>query len=330
MKKSPVDMSYKELDELLLTLLKEQELPTAINWKSNNINYQRRSRIWIYLKAGSRLLRAIVFYHTYIRRSLHPLKKNKKTFFQLKNTGCIRAIKVYFYLAKIGLTDMITQLGGKFDNKLFTNFAIATMLYDASFDVPAFKKYLRNFDKLIISQQPIKPQDEYLQVFIATVDKIKNSLSLSQFNDFASYIQIEHISQLMSIYQLEDKKIKKEDLLKISYTKGGISALALIHMMVPQMNPTERRAIYELGSVMQLIDDISDIEEDLKGGIHTVPNQKLLSFEEFKQLYCGTINNVISKLNLDPKTPNGTLDMLCWFSDKMLEKRYGRYFQKDN
>ncbi len=131
----------------------------------------------------------------------------------------------------------------------------------------------------------------------------------------------------MSIYQLSDKKISKDELLKITYVKGGISGLALMNIMVPNLKKEQGVAIYELGAMLQLIDDISDIKEDSNMGIQTLPNQKLLTYSELKQMYCGTINNLIEKLDINPKKPNGSLDMLCWFSDSMLEKRYKSYFE---
>jgi len=85
--------------------------------------------------------------------------------------------------------------------------------------------------------------------------------------------------------------------------------------------------MYELGAVLQLIDDISDINEDKISGIQTLPNQKLLTYNELKQMYCGTINNLIEKLDIDPSKPNGSLDMLSWFSDSMLERRYRPFFE---
>ena len=89
----------------------------------------------------------------------------------------------------------------------------------------------------------------------------------------------------------------------------------------------EKKAIYELGAVMQLIDDISDIKEDLKIGIRTLPNQRLLTFQELKQLYFGTVNSLMDNCGMDSHQPNGTLDMLCWFADIILEKRYKSFAQ---
>jgi len=327
MNKSPIDMNYNELDKLLDNFLKNENLPSIIPYKSEEINYPRRSKIPLLIKAFFRLMQAEVFYQSYIKKQLRPLKNKQNMFNILKETKCIRALKVYLYLGKIGLHDLLLNLESRFDNKIFTNFAIATMLYDASFDVKEFRKYLRNFDALIMRQKPIEPIDEYVSLFNNSINYLQKRLGSFTFETFSHYVRIEHICQLMSIYQLSDKKISKDDLLKITFVKGGISGLALMYIMVPNLKKEQGVAIYELGAVLQLIDDISDIKEDKNIGIQTLPNQKLLNYNELKHMYCGTINNLIKKFNIDTTKPNGSLDMLCWFSDSMLERRYRPYFE---
>ncbi|MDH7507565.1 MAG: class 1 isoprenoid biosynthesis enzyme [Candidatus Thermoplasmatota archaeon] len=327
MNKSPIEMNYLELNELLDNLLKNENLPSTIPYRSKKINYPRRSKFFLLLKAFYRLIKAEMFYQSYIKKQLRPLKNQQSMYKILKETKCIRALKVYLYLAKIGLHDLLINLGSKFDNKIFTNFAVATMLYDASFDVKEFRHYLKTFDALIMQKKQIEPTDEYLKLFNDSINYLKKHLDSKTFETFSHYVCIEHISQLMSIYQLSDKKISKDDLLKITFVKGGISGLALMCIMAPNLKKEQAIAIYELGAVLQLIDDISDINEDKIIGIQTLPNQKLLDYDELKQMYCGTINNLIEKLNIDINKPNSSLDMLCWFSDSMLERRYRPYFK---
>lgn len=327
MNKSPIDMNYEELDNLLDNFLKNEKLPSTIPYRSEQINYTRHSKIPLLLKAFYRLMKAEVFYQSYIKKQLRPLKNEQNMFKILQETKCIRALKVYLYLGKVGLHDLLIKLGSRFDDRIFTNFAIATMLYDASFDVKQFRPYLRYFDALIMQQKPVEPVDAYLTLFNNSLNYLQKRLDSATFETFSHYVRIEHISQLMSIYQLSDKRISKDDLLKITYVKGGISGLALMYIMVPNLKKDHGVAIYELGSVLQLIDDISDIKEDINGGIQTLPNQKLLNYNELKQMYCGTINNLIEKLDIDPNKSDGSLDMLCWFSDSMLERRYRQYFE---
>ena len=320
--KKTIDMKYNELENLIDSLLKKEGLPDNIEYKSNEIVYSRRSKFLILTKALIKLIEAEFFYNTYIRKRLKFLKKNKEIFNSLKKTRCIKALRTYLHLCKIGLSDLMVQLGGSFDNKLFANFTIATMLYDASFDVKTFRKYIKYFDAFIMNNEKIEEIDEYMVLFKESVDYLRNTLGKQKFDDFMDYVKIENVSQLMSIYQLSDKKVSEKNLFKITFSKGGISALALTYLMVPKLNAKEKKAIYELGAVMQLVDDISDIEEDIKSGIQTLPNLKLLNFKELKQMYQGTVNNLIEKCNIDPKKANSTLDMLCWFADTWIEKRY--------
>jgi len=328
MTKSPIDMNYNELDRLLDSLLEAEKLPKSIIYKSDQINYRRRNKLGIMIKAFIRLVQAEIFYMTYIMKRLRPLKKSKNIYNSLIKTGCLKSLRTYLHLAKIGLTDLMRSMEGGFDNKIFTHFAVATMLYDASFDVPVCRKYLKELDAFIMRDIPIKTKDEFTALFIESVEYLKIMLDETTFETFKNYVKIEHISQLMSIYQLSDKTVSKDSLLKITFAKGGIASLVVMRIMVPHMNKKKRNAVFELGAVLQLIDDINDMKEDLEIGIQTLPNQKLLNYNELKQLYFGTVNNVITKCDIDPYKPNGTLDMLCWFAEAILEKRYGRYTTK--
>ena len=320
-------MDYQELDALLDSLLKSVDLPSTIPYHGDNITYQRKQRVRILFKAVYRLMKAQLFYMDYIKKKIRPLKKTEETYIALKKTRCLKNLRTYLYLSKIGLTDLANHLGGRFRDGLFANFAVATMIYDASFDIPVCRKYLKEFDAFIMNNTPVKASDKCLELFKESVDYLRESLGQEKFDTFMNFVKIEHISQLMSIYQIADEEVTKEDLLKITFSKGGISSLALMYLMAPNMKKEEQKAIYELGAVLQLIDDISDIEEDLKIGIQTLPNQKLLTYQELKALYFGTVNNLTKKCNMNPQKPNGTLDMLCWFDDIILEKRYKTFEQ---
>jgi len=170
-----------------------------------------------------------------MKKQLRPLKNEQNMYKILQQTKCIRALRVYVYLGKVGLNDLLNNLGSKFDDMIFTNFSIATMLYDASFDVKVFRPYLRIFDEFIMQQTPVEPKDEYLALFNNSMNYLEKRLDSSTYEKFFHYVRIEHICQLMSIYQLSDKKISKDDLLKITFVKGGISAIALMYIMVPNL-----------------------------------------------------------------------------------------------
>ncbi len=322
MQKNNLELRYQELNNLLVTLLLKNNLPSMIPYTAPCMTYHRKHQLRILLIAVYRLFQAQFFYMTSFRNQIKKLKTTGEIYDALKKARCLKNLRTYFYLAKVGLTDLAHMLGGKFDDVIFLHFAFATMLYDAAFDVPVCGRYLVEFDQFIMHQKKIESSDPYLALFTESVDTLEQTVGQETFSIFMNYVQIEHISQLMSGYQFSEATISKEDLMKITFAKGGISALALMHLLAPSMNIEQRVAVYELGAVMQLIDDISDIKEDAKIGIRTLPNQQLLSFEEVQQLYFGTVNHLIDVLNIDPYQPHGTLDMLCWFSEIILNKRY--------
>ena len=109
-KKPPVDMDYNELDTLLDSLLELGSLPSNINYKSDSINYRRRSKLWIITKALYRLARAEIFYMSYIRKRLGTLKKSKEVYDSLKKTGCLKSLRQYLQLSKIGQTKLFSGI----------------------------------------------------------------------------------------------------------------------------------------------------------------------------------------------------------------------------
>ena len=309
MKKSPLDMNYKELNNLLDSLLKAEGLPINIDYRSNTINYYKYNKLRTFFRVIPNIIKSKLFYNIYIKKRLGSFKN-------------IESFEPYFWGAKCLLSDLLVRRGGKFDNKLFANYQIAAMLYDASCDIPSYRKYLKYLDAAIMSNKVINPYDEYLTLFKEATDYIKKALDRDIFDVFMNYMKIEHISQLMSIYQSSDKKISRDNLFKITLAKGGITVLAGIYIMLPDLSKKERKAIYEMAGVSQILEDVWDIAEDLEMGIKTLPNQGLISHQEFKLLYFGTVNNLIDKCNLDTNRSNIALDLLCsLFSGPYLYRR---------
>jgi hypothetical protein len=315
MSKSPIDMDYNELNNELDSLLKAEDLPCSVEYSDKRINYYKYNKCRLFISALSKFIKAILFYRRYINKRLGSLRKER----------FLKSFKLYFYIYKIALPDLLTQVGGKFDNKIAANYIIAAMLYDAACDVPSYRKYLRELNDYIMLRKEIKPTNKYLTLFKESTDYLQSVLGEETFNTFMNYIKIEHFCQLMSIYQLSDKLISEDNLFKITLAKGGITLMAGLYIMAPKTGKKERRAIYELGGVLQLFEDIYDIKEDLEIGILTLSNQKMINYQEMKKLYFGTVNNLIEKCNLNPNRPNSTLDILNFATGRILERRYKSY-----
>ena len=322
-KKSPIEMDYNELDQTLDLLLNSEGLPLSVDYAGVKINYNKYNNPRLFLTALSRYIKTELFFKKYIKKKIGSFRKEQ--FF--------KSFKLYYYIFKIALPDLLTSIGGKFNDKIVTNYITAAMLYDAACDVPSYKKYLKELDDFIMFRKKINPTDEYLTLFKESIDYLQNVLDKETYDTFLNYIKIEHVSQIMSLYQHSDKLISKENLFKITLAKGGVTLMAGIYIMAPKTGKKEIKAIYELGGILQIFEDIYDIDEDLKIGIKTLSNQRMIDFKSIKKLYFGTVNNLIEKCNLNPNRPNLTLDILCFATGRLIEKRFKSYenrFLKNN
>lgn len=296
---SPLNMNYKELDTLLNSLLKAEGLPNSIDHYSNKLNYTKYSKYRLYLRTIIMGIKSKIFYKTYIKKKLSSTSE----------LSFSKSLIAGFVLFKVTLSKLLKKAGGKFDNKLFANYVMAAMLYDAVCDVPSYKKYLKELDAFIMQNKNIEEKDEFLALAKKYISYIEDNVDDDVFNVFISYMRIEHISQLMSIYQSSDKSLSKKDLFKITLSKGGICILALTHLLAPNMNKNQRRAIYNLGGVLQILEDFLDSGEDLYLGIQTLPNQKMINSQELKQLFIGATNDLIDSFDMDPNRSDITLDI---------------------
>ena len=73
-----------------------------------------------------------------------------------------------------------------------------------------------------------------------------------------------------SIIQLGVQKLKKEDLESITYEKGGISVFLFRLVLDHTVLDNEEKSIYELGYVIQLVNDAFDIYKDYKNQQQTL------------------------------------------------------------
>jgi hypothetical protein len=318
MEKDPLEMNFSELNDTLDLLLKKVNLPDSVMYTGERINYNKFNIIKLLIIGVHRLFEAEIFYRQQIIQRLGSFKKAR----------FLKTFKPYFYIFRIGLPDILHNLGGRFDEKIAARYMIAAMFYDAVCDVPEYRKYLKELNDYIMFDKEIRTDDEYLTIFKESIDYVSSVVDKTTFETFMNYIKIEHISQLMSTHQSSNKPLTRDDLFKITLAKGGITIMAGMYLMAPKITVEERKAIYEVGGVLQVLEDIFDIQEDQEMGIQTISNQKMISYNELKHLYFGTINNMIEKCNLNPDRHNTTLDIFYWLIDKILVKIYAPFFTK--
>ena len=102
-----------------------------------------------------------------------------------------------------------------------------------------------------------------------------------------------------SISQLQEKKLSTKDLKKITYEKGGISIFLFRLILNHPLRKNEEKSIYELGYLIQLINDMFDIHKDYLNKQQTLFTNAT-SLKTCFNKYNNTLDNVITNfMSLD-------------------------------
>ena len=102
-----------------------------------------------------------------------------------------------------------------------------------------------------------------------------------------------------SISQLQEKKLSTKDLKDITYEKGGISIFLFRLILDHPLRKNEKKSIYELGYLIQLINDMFDIHKDYHNKQQTLFTNATFLRPCFNE-YNNTLDNVITNfISLD-------------------------------
>jgi len=143
-------------------------------------------------------------------------------------------------------------------------------------------------------------------------------------------------AQQMSIEQ-EDSSISQSRIWEITQQKGGESVLFYRYGFKHSLKDGEEEALFQLGSLMQLENDIFDVYKDSQSGIYTLP---IITdnVEELKNLYTEQVNLFVElsykmdypkesvKLFLDRLMPVINRAYVCFRKYKKLEKNNNKVF----
>ena len=149
--------------------------------------------------------------------------------------------------------------------------ALMTMLgsfspfYDDLFDKPVSAHEKKQF---IIDLYGIKPENKreklLYELFIQGYDKVADKKALSK----TAYKL--HLSQQHSRIQWQES-INREEIKKVTFAKGGYSALLFRNLLNEHLSAEEYHFVYLYGAFLQVLDDIFDMLNDSKKGIKTLP-----------------------------------------------------------
>lgn len=81
-------------------------------------------------------------------------------------------------------------------------------------------------------------------------------------------------NQVSSLLQTKPD-ISLDEIMQITFDKGGNSVLFYRSLLAPEMSESEIKATYHMGALMQMANDIFDVYKDSKAGIQTIINSGL-------------------------------------------------------
>jgi hypothetical protein len=117
---------------------------------------------------------------------------------------------------------------------------------------------------------PALPHDEREAAVFRLVTRIEGELPRCAFPwVFESLLAI-HQGQSRSLDQQRSFGLGDDELLAISFEKGGSSVLADLHLVSPEASAAQERFAFGYGVFLQLLDDLQDVEEDLAAGHETL------------------------------------------------------------
>ena len=318
MRNSLLHAGYDKLNSLLDAFIEKKSFSKILKNKAENIDYKRRNKFFVNIKILFLFAHANLIWRRYIKNKIKRLKKEKELYEILEKKGCFRDLKVNIYLFRIIWREICKHVNGKYDDGVAANFAFATLLYDVSFDLSEFNKYLSDFNGFIYDEEPVNEKDEFLKLFKESVDFVQNKVSKTTFDKLMEYVRILHVIQLLNSNRFPNQKRINNDVFKVSYAKGGISCLAIICLFGSVVDEIKKNALYEFGAAVQLMDDLFDIDKDLKTGMITIPNQGLLKPDEIIKIYYGSINCLINKFGINTNSTNIMLEMLNRLADEII------------
>jgi len=257
---------------------------------------QNSMLLLLFFKTMYRTWRDISKQRLYIQSFLSPYLADLEQRFDGKfETDQLKKIKEYYglFIPVMLCTSYKRLIGAAFTNeekKRATLFGILTPVGDDLFDI----------DKLnneAIEQITFEPQKFQAHTFSAKVAKEIQTSLLEEVPFHAAYI-----NAAKNVYeiQLETEKqlnqaITNVDLERITYAKGGYSVIIYMEILDQKVDEEMRQVLFEIGSLMQLSNDLFDMYKDIQDGITTLAN-RCADFAQLKALFLEKVRACNQKL----------------------------------
>jgi hypothetical protein len=146
-------------------------------------------------------------------------------------------------------------------------------LDDPAISIETKKTFNRLFQKRLAGME-ILPANAYERTISNLVEIIEDQFERSRYTQVFDSLQAIHQAQAKSLNLLNKGVSPYEmDVLGICFEKGGTSVLADGCLVAGSLTPAQCEFMFFYGTFTQLMDDLEDVQEDLKVGLETVFSQ---------------------------------------------------------
>jgi hypothetical protein len=181
-------------------------------------------------------------------------------------------------------------------------FCACLPLYDDFFDENNLSA--KEIKALMLAPESFDSKSAVEGMFIHLLKEVYANLTNQKL--FAYYFEKLFYAQEES-KRLMDSSLSLEEVKHIAFEKGGYSALLFRSILSHEFVKGEKEALYQLGAVGQLMDDIFDLYDDVQEGLNTTATKYHNDFTpvvEFYKMEVLSLKNLFFKLDYDLSNKN--------------------------
>ena len=178
-------------------------------------------------------------------------------------------------------------------------FCACLPLYDDFFDKSDLSE--KEIKDLMLAPEGFTPENSVQELFMYLLRIVYQNLPDASL--FGRYFEQLYYSQEES-KKLSNANLSRAEVEKIAFQKGGYSALLFRSILKHPLIANEEKALYQLGAVGQVLDDLFDLWDDLEEGINTVATKFNRDFTPVFNQYLQEVEKLKSsfqKLNYTQK-----------------------------
>lgn len=134
----------------------------------------------------------------------------------------------------------------------------------------AGKKAFNSKLSLRLKGESIKPSCQHEKKIYHLISLIEKEYPRDKYPAVYESLIAIHDAQCKSLKLLSNSAISDQEILSVSFEKGGTSVLADGYLVSGELSEVQKRFLYGLGIYLQVIDDLQDLEEDGNAELSTI------------------------------------------------------------